>query len=176
MERLTGRNELGQAYYKKCFEEPCQGMPEDCALCDYHNETVCERLAAYEDTNLLPEKITEIDKLYLEKCQEVNRLNAELAELKKQPQGDLIRRSATIDVIWDVFNQYCNDSDRFDEYDTKAISKAFKLLQSTLEKQPTAYNVEKVAEQLERVFRKYYGENWDKAPYLVKTIDIVRNG
>lgn len=77
MERLTGRNEAGQAYYKKCFEEPCQGMPEDCALCDYHNETVCERLAAYEDIGVSPEQLHEVSKLYLEKCEEINRLRAQ---------------------------------------------------------------------------------------------------
>lgn len=33
-----------------------------------------ETLKAYEDTNLTPEQIKEIDKLYIEKCQEVNEL------------------------------------------------------------------------------------------------------
>lgn len=84
MERLTARNETGQAYYKQCFEESCSGMGEqNCALCDYHNETVCERLAAYEDTDLEPEKIKELSDMFLEKCEEVNRLNVELAEYKK---------------------------------------------------------------------------------------------
>lgn len=84
MERLTARNETGQAYYKQCFEEPCSGMGEqNCTICDYHNETVCERLAAYEDTDLEPEKIKELSDMFLEKCEEVNRLNAELAEYKK---------------------------------------------------------------------------------------------
>lgn len=81
MERLTGRTKAGLAYYKKCFEEPCKGMAEsDCALCDYHNNTVCERLAAYEDLGVSPEQLHEVSKLYLEKCEEVNKLKAELEE------------------------------------------------------------------------------------------------
>lgn len=59
---------------------------------------------------------------------------------KESVKGDLISKSAAIDVIWDVFNQYCNDSDRFDEYETKAIDRAFKRLQNIFEKQPTACN------------------------------------
>ena len=55
----------------------------------------------------------------------------------KAVKGDSINRSALIDVMWDVFNQYCNDADRFDEYETEAINRAFKLLQSVIEKQPT---------------------------------------
>lgn len=41
---------------------------------------------------------------------------------------------------------------------------------------PTAYDPDKVVEQLEKEFKKYYGENWNKAPYLVKAIEIVRGG
>ena len=40
----------------------------------------------------------------------------------------------------------------------------------------TAYDPDKVVEQLEKEFKKYYGENWNKAPYLVKTIEIVKGG
>lgn len=38
------------------------------------------------------------------------------------------------------------------------------------------YDPEKVVEQLEAEFKKYYGENWNKAPYLVKAIEIVKAG
>lgn len=65
----------------------------------------------------------------------------EILEIDKQNnesvKGNLVDRSAVIDVMWDVFNQYCNDADRFDEYETEAINRAFKLLQSVIEKQPT---------------------------------------
>lgn len=43
------------------------------------------RLCEYERTGHTPEEIAKFDQIYLEKCQEVNRLNSELAELKKQP-------------------------------------------------------------------------------------------
>lgn len=36
------------------------------------HRTCMERLAAYEDTGLTPEQITEIDKLYTEKCKELS--------------------------------------------------------------------------------------------------------
>lgn len=41
---------------------------------------------------------------------------------------------------------------------------------------PTAYDANKVVEQLEKEFKKYYGENWNKAPYLVRAIEIVKGG
>lgn len=75
MKRLTRRSEgTNHAYFPNCFEE-CNGM---CAKCD-HETDYCETLAAYEDTDLTPDQIREMDKLYLEKCEEVNRLKAELA-------------------------------------------------------------------------------------------------
>jgi hypothetical protein len=45
-----------------------------------------------------------------------------------------------------------------------------------IDDQPTAFDVGKVVEQLEKEFKKYYGGNWDKAPYLVKAIEIVKGG
>ena len=38
------------------------------------------------------------------------------------------------------------------------------------------YDPDKVVEQLEKEFKKYYGENWNKAPYLVRAIEIVKGG
>jgi|GEM_PF-3361578 len=46
-----------------------------------YNKAV-EKLAEYEDTGLNPEQIMEMDKLYLEKCEEVNKLLAESQERK----------------------------------------------------------------------------------------------
>lgn len=48
--------------------------------------------------------------------------------------------------------------------------------QSLIDAQQTAYNPDKVVEQLEKEFKKYYGANWNKAPYLVKAIEIVKGG
>ncbi len=64
-ERLTARSRAG-AYFKKCFEEECDGNCRECKF----TEEICERLAAYEDTGLLPAQIHEIDKLYKGLCKE----------------------------------------------------------------------------------------------------------
>lgn len=65
--------------------------------------------------------------------------------------SDLISRSRAIENIWDVFNSYANDSQRFDEYETEAINNAFIVLQKTIEGQLTAYDVEKVVAELEEM-------------------------
>lgn len=55
MERLT-KWENGHAYYPRCFEKPCYGG--GCVTRDCPFETaICERLAAYEDTGLTPERV-----------------------------------------------------------------------------------------------------------------------
>lgn len=59
MERLTEWNDeqTRHAYYPRCFEEPCYGG--GCKINDCPFETaVCDRLAAYEDTGLSPEKVS----------------------------------------------------------------------------------------------------------------------
>lgn len=60
MERLTKRNECGDAYYPECYER-CygEGSSEKCNDCDY-DEKICETLADYEDTGLTPEQIREL--------------------------------------------------------------------------------------------------------------------
>lgn len=65
----------------------------------------------------------------------------------------------------------------------KAISKNedmdcldFLRVASVIDTQPIAYDPDKVVEQLEKEFKKYYGENWSKAPYLIKAIEIVKDG
>ena len=58
MERLTEWNgeQTRHAYYPRCFEKPCYG--DGCKIkgCPFQ-EAVCDRLAAYEDTELTPEEI-----------------------------------------------------------------------------------------------------------------------
>lgn len=59
MERMTEWNDeqTRHAYYPRCFEEPCYGG--GCKIKDCPFETaVCDRLAAYEDTGLSPEKVS----------------------------------------------------------------------------------------------------------------------
>lgn len=61
MERLTRRSATGHAYYPRCFEAPCDG--EGCKIRDcLFNNTICERLAAYEDTGLTPDVCAEYRK------------------------------------------------------------------------------------------------------------------
>lgn len=55
-------------------------------------------------------------------------------------------------------------------------SSQMKAILDFVDTQPTAYDPDKVVEQLEKEFKKYYGENWNKAPYLVKAIEIVKAG
>ena len=76
MKRLTARDEHGNAYYLKCFDEPCNsgGCPPPPPPPPLE---VYDKLAAYEDTGISPEQIREIDRLYSEKCRE-------LAEEKKK--------------------------------------------------------------------------------------------
>lgn len=47
---------------------------------------------------------------------------------------------------------------------------------SEIEDAPTAYDPDKVVKQLKAEFKKYYGENWNKAPYLIRAIEIVKGG
>ena len=92
MERLTAREESGHAYYPHCFrEDTCDGggCAEHSGICDF-SEKVCETLAAYEDTNLTPEQIVEIDKDYRELCEKVNKYQ------KLEEQGLLLRLPCAI--------------------------------------------------------------------------------
>ena len=60
MERLTKRNECGDAYYPECYER-CygEGSSEKCNDCDY-DEKICDTLADYEDTGLTPPEIMDL--------------------------------------------------------------------------------------------------------------------
>lgn len=70
MERLTERQ-------TSCWVKTRSGV-------DYTNYSkdwdAISRLADYEDTGLAPDQIWDMDKLYREKCEEVNQLKAELAD------------------------------------------------------------------------------------------------
>lgn len=61
MERLTRRSDTGHAYYPRCFEEPCNGNGCKFKDCPF-DETICERLAAYEDSECEPEEVLPKDK------------------------------------------------------------------------------------------------------------------
>ncbi len=64
------------------------------------------------------------------------------------------------------------------EHEKDVINSVWRLntLIDKVDEIPTAYDPEKVVAQLEKEFKKYYGENWNKSPYLVKAIKIVKDG
>ena len=88
MERLTARNENGEAYYPQCYrKDGCDGFGGDCDNCKF-SYGVCETLAAYEDIGLTPEQLRQIDQLYREKCEELARYKTAIAEARKVQKED----------------------------------------------------------------------------------------
>lgn len=67
MERLTRRSDPGHAYYPRCFEEPRNGNGCKFKDCPF-DETICERLAAYEDSLLEPEEVSALIKDWIRLC------------------------------------------------------------------------------------------------------------
>lgn len=61
MARLTSRDKHGHAYFPECFKDPCNGFGCKNEQCEYL-DAVCKKLAEYEDTDLTPDQIREIDK------------------------------------------------------------------------------------------------------------------
>lgn len=63
MDRVTGRNQFGAAYYVRCFETnaPCggTGAGDECSTCK-EPQIQCEKLAAYEDSGIKPEEMIEL--------------------------------------------------------------------------------------------------------------------
>ena len=93
MERLTEWNgrQPRDAYYPRCFEEPCYGR--GCKINDCPFETaVCERLAAYEDTGLMPEEVLPKDK-----ADEIALKLMRLADLESLCSYDHLRELAEAD-------------------------------------------------------------------------------
>lgn len=97
-----------------------------------------ERLKEYEGTEITPEQIREIDKLYLEKCQEVNKLKAEsltgleMAQIyatlnhykKLEEQGRLIELPCKVgDAVYEIFDgeicEYKSHEITFDSYNKR---------------------------------------------------------
>lgn len=69
MERLTSISSIGGLAFNFDLEVTCDRSEIDKIL------KIGARLKEYEDTNLTPDQFKELNKLYLEKCEEVNRLN-----------------------------------------------------------------------------------------------------
>lgn len=76
------------------------------------------KLKDYEETGMSPEQLEEIDRLYLEKCEEVNRLRAELEEKEWIPVDERLPEDKQQVLItnWDhsVFlARYDENEERF---------------------------------------------------------------
>lgn len=91
MERLTRRSDTGHAYYPRCFTEPCNG--EGCELKDCpFDETICEHIAAYEDSGCAPEEVLPKDK-----ADEIALKLMRLADLESLCSYDRLRELAEAD-------------------------------------------------------------------------------
>lgn len=108
MDRLTRRSDTGHAYYPRCFEEPCNGNGCKFKDCPF-DETICERLAAYEDTGLTPEEVSALVKDWSDlctiigECGGIDRLRA-LAEADKD--GRLVVLPCRVgDKLYEVTGQ-----------------------------------------------------------------------
>lgn len=86
MERLTRRSDTGHAYYPRCFEEPCNGSGCKFKDCPF-DETICERLAAYEDTGLTPGEVKSMQDEHFSGL-EMAKLHSALMELKKYQEAE----------------------------------------------------------------------------------------
>lgn len=74
MERLT--NDKGEVI--KCQHKTCANICDrNVFCCECPIGEAFKRLAEYEAIGLTPDQLREVDRMYLEKCQEVNRLTAE---------------------------------------------------------------------------------------------------
>lgn len=112
MERLTEWNggQTRHAYYPRCFEEPCYG--EGCKIKDCPFETaVCDRLAAYEDTGLMPEEVLPKDK-----ADEIALKLMRLADLESLCSYDHIRELAEADKDGRVVVLPCRQGDELWTY------------------------------------------------------------
>ena len=103
MERLTRRSDTGHAYYPHCFEEPCNRRCEDCLF----DETICKRLAAYEDTGLEPEEVLPKDK-----ADEIALKLMRLADLESLCNYDRLRVLAEADKDGRLVVPPCKVSDK----------------------------------------------------------------
>ena len=121
MERLTEWNESSHknAYYPRCFEEPCYGG--GCKINDCPFETaVCERLAAYEDTGLMPEEVLPKDK-----ADEIALKLMRLADLESLCSYDHLRELAEADKERRVVVLPCRQGDELWTYCNHPVKRVY---------------------------------------------------
>lgn len=96
----------------------CDTFQNDCPF-----KRVGERLKGYEDTNLTPEQIVEIDKLYRKKCEELERLKKYLPAFRIGDTAYLVDFDAgTFDksVVNGIVSRVDGDTAKFD-YDSDLL-------------------------------------------------------
>ena len=121
MERLTEWNDeqTRHAYYPRCFEEPCYGG--GCKINDCPFETaVCERLAAYEDTGLMPEEVLPKDK-----ADEIALKLMRLADLESLCSYDHLRELAEADKERRVVVLPCRQGDELWTYCNHPVKRVY---------------------------------------------------
>ena len=121
MERLTEWNggQTRHAYYPRCFEEPCYGG--GCKIKDCPFETaVCERLAAYEDTGLMPEEALPKDK-----ADEIALKLMRLADLESLCSYDHLRELAEAEKDGRVVVLPCRQGDELWTYCNHQVKRVY---------------------------------------------------
>ena len=103
MERLTKR-ENGHAHYPRCFEEPCGGMGCRTEDCEFKVE-ICERLAAYEDTDLTPEEVLSMKFEWCAMMDALNSIGGGYTRLRELAEADRAGRLVVLpckvgDTLW----------------------------------------------------------------------------
>lgn len=94
--------------------------------------------------------------------------------------NDLIKRRDTIENMWSLFNNTYNDAFRFDEEETELARKVLVDAQRMIESQPTAYDVDKVVEQINnldiKAIPRYKGGafgDYEGMDYYIKKSDVL---
>lgn len=92
--------------------------------------------------------------------------------------SDLISRKVLIENIWSIFNNTYNDASRFEAEETELAKRILCDTQKVIEKQQTAYDVDKVVEQLEEKILNTSDSQLGIATRMAfgKAIEIVKSG
>lgn len=164
MDRLT---------YKIASEALKYDWKDNVALADLIN-----RLGHYENTGLTPEQLLEIDKMYLEKCEEVNQLKE---QLEVSREGDLISRKALLDRLNQSFQNINYHPDLGDPAEGMEQELFNEFLHDTIKlvkQQLVAYDVDKIVKQLESQIELKVTQYPIHGRYIKKNmaIEIVKAG
>lgn len=124
MDRLTTRGPEGNAYYPKCFEEECFGMESrvECEKCQFTFD-ICERLAAYEDLELLPEQLRELDGMYKDVCEKLAEYQKYIPAFKVGDTAYLVDYEAGVideSVVHEISGKITADETEF-SYDSEKL-------------------------------------------------------